>query len=791
MRKYFLIVPLLFFYLPLVAQLDQEEKINKLKKTLPLLKGTIKVDCLNAISEQYFNVGFFGENDKRVDSIEMYAAKANKEAEELNYLNGIVNAQLYTAFAEILRRKFNTAEDRLRRLLSITNTNNNISGHANSFLANIYGDTYNKTDQAIEFLKKSLYHFRRINNQRDEGLTLTRLCMLYTRKGDYETGVEYCTRGVTLAKKLADDGNRDGWVDYQVGQSLALISNLYQLAGDYSAAKDYMHQARQYFSLRNRKIDDNSKWATLYYLEGKYDSAIHYYNLHLLNNPEQTGTKMDLGKSYLSSRDYQKALQFLKESVDLFRKRTSDPTRPRAKINLMHSLLYAAQAYYEINHFNEASKHATEGLQLLKEIKNLLPIDQYELFSKAYHYTGNHDSAYLYLQKYNSEKQSVLSKQFLFKLNNYKREAEDERKAAQIALLSKDNLIKAQQLQQQALLKEQREAEIALLDKDNKIKEQQLKQQLFLKQQKEAQIALLDKNKKLLEKDIMLKQQLMSEQSFQNKVLIAGMFVFVLICLVILRNLALKRRNDNLRRQRLENELVVQQLENEKKHAELQQQATELEMQALRAQMNPHFIFNCLSSINRFILKNETEAASDYLTRFSRLIRMVLINSQKSLIPLEDELEMLRLYLNMERLRFNNAFDYNITFSNDLEVGSIFIPPLLLQPFCENAIWHGLMNKQEHGHLNIALGMNEGILNCIIIDNGIGRQKAAMLKSKSIEKGKSLGLKITADRLALLNQDKGIRTSYEIEDVADENGNVAGTKVHLKIRYRESVEVYA
>ena len=97
-----------------------------------------------------------------------------------------------------------------------------------------------------------------------------------------------------------------------------------------------------------------------------------------------------------------------------------------------------------------------------------------------------------------------------------------------------------------------------------------------------------------------------------------------------------------------------------KKQKRIAAQATELEMQALRAQMNPHFIFNCLSSINGFILKNETEAASDYLTKFSRLIRMVLTNSKKSFITLEDELEMLRLYLEMERLRFKNSFDYNI-----------------------------------------------------------------------------------------------------------------------------------
>lgn len=134
-------------------------------------------------------------------------------------------------------------------------------------------------------------------------------------------------------------------------------------------------------------------------------------------------------------------------------------------------------------------------------------------------------------------------------------------------------------------------------------------------------------------------------------------------------------------------------------------------MQALRAQMNPHFIFNCLSSINRFILKNESQAASDYLTKFSRLIRMVLTNSKQDLITLDDELEMLRLYLEMERLRFKYSFDYNISFRNETDPENIFIPPLLLQPFAENAIWHGLMKRrtgtfnsfseQRKQHLNL------------------------------------------------------------------------------------------
>ena len=149
---------------------------------------------------------------------------------------------------------------------------------------------------------------------------------------------------------------------------------------------------------------------------------------------------------------------------------------------------------------------------------------------------------------------------------------------------------------------------------------------------------------------------------------------------------------------------------------------------------------------------------------------------------------MLRLYLDMERLRFKNEFDYSITTNNTIDAGAIFIPPLLLQPFCENAIWHGLMHKEGRGQLNISIKDENGTLSCSIVDNGVGREKAAQFGSKSAEKEKSLGLKITTARLALLNGEMNNETSYKIDDVLDGAGNVIGTRVDLKIKYKEIIE---
>ncbi|MDP4258534.1 MAG: two-component regulator propeller domain-containing protein [Bacteroidota bacterium] len=212
--------------------------------------------------------------------------------------------------------------------------------------------------------------------------------------------------------------------------------------------------------------------------------------------------------------------------------------------------------------------------------------------------------------------------------------------------------------------------------------------------------------------------------------------------------------------------------------------ARELEMQALRAQMNPHFIFNCLTSINRFVLKNETDAASDYLTKFSRLIRMVLNNSKMPLISLEEELEMLRLYLDMEKLRFKDSFIFCFDISERIDTGSIYIPPLLFQPFVENAIWHGLMHKQGQGKLEIRLRVEKNTLICTITDDGVGRSFAKASTSKSAQKEKSMGIGITRQRLGLINGMGEDGENFRIDDLYV-NGMPAGTRVTLKVRIRE------
>lgn len=227
---------------------------------------------------------------------------------------------------------------------------------------------------------------------------------------------------------------------------------------------------------------------------------------------------------------------------------------------------------------------------------------------------------------------------------------------------------------------------------------------------------------------------------------------------------------------------IAQVRKEERLKSSYEKKLANVEMSALRAQMNPHFIFNCLNSIEYYIISNEPEKAVDYLGRFSKLIRLILQNSKSTIVPLKDDLDALKLYIEMESLRFDNLFDYEVKMEKDIDPENVTVPPMLFQPYVENAIWHGLMQKRGgKGKLELTLRRKNGHLICLIEDNGIGREAAQNLKSKSATRRKSYGMKITSDRLAMLNNLAGADASVNIFDLKNDDGSAGGTRVELVV----------
>lgn len=273
-------------------------------------------------------------------------------------------------------------------------------------------------------------------------------------------------------------------------------------------------------------------------------------------------------------------------------------------------------------------------------------------------------------------------------------------------------------------------------------------------QQKEKQIAALNKDKYIQASE--LKKQRYLNYFF----IISSILVSILVFLIY--------RNYKIKKEREQNKLQL-----------LLQNA---ELTALKSQMNPHFIFNALNSIQHNIVTNNTEDAYRFLSKFSKLIRNILDNSSEQLISLKREIETLTLYSDIESKRFDNSFHHKITIiDNGFSDEDIFIPPMLIQPFIENAIWHGLMPKTGNKHLMITFTIvSLDCVICEILDNGIGRERARQIAVDKSKKHKSRGLANIYDRVKILEKTHSLNITIDMFDELNEENLSNGTKVVVK-----------
>ena len=302
---------------------------------------------------------------------------------------------------------------------------------------------------------------------------------------------------------------------------------------------------------------------------------------------------------------------------------------------------------------------------------------------------------------------------------------------------------------------------VALVDSLYIQKEQEIQQvKRFSKRIADNQnrITSLEKDKELAESKISLAyidQKLSEESNRKQRILIYSLFggLFLLMLLAYF----MYRTN---KQQKLANNLLA--------------------LKSMRSQMNPHFIFNALNSVNSFIAVNDERNANRYLSEFSVLMRSVLENSDEDFIPLTKEIELLELYVKLEHNRFKDKFDYQISVDENIDLEAFSIPPMLLQPYIENAIWHGLRYKEDKGNLEISIHQkDENTVSIIIKDDGIGREKSLALKTKNQLKQKSKGMSNIKNRIAILNDMYKERISVNVKDVFEDG---QGTKVELLLK---------
>jgi LytS/YehU family sensor histidine kinase len=242
-----------------------------------------------------------------------------------------------------------------------------------------------------------------------------------------------------------------------------------------------------------------------------------------------------------------------------------------------------------------------------------------------------------------------------------------------------------------------------------------------------------------------------------------------------------RREQEKLKSQQEKAELEVKVAQEKAEIERIENELAKSKLETLQAQMNPHFAYNALTSIQKFILKKDNKTANKYLVKFARLMRLFLESSKESFVSLEREIELLQLYIEMEQLRFKDKFEVVYAIDPNVNILEIPIPSMLLQIFVENAINHGLVYKEGKGQLKFAVEQHKNEVWCIVEDDGIGRKKAQEIKKQTTGAYKSLGMKISRERVKYLNITENTQVQIQIDDEILGEGN-GGTRVIVKIK---------
>lgn len=637
----------------------------------------------------------------------------------------------------------------------------NHSGTAD-MLINISGAYRDLSDfpHLLEYLQKATREYEKASDEVGLAKTLRSTGYYYLNLSEFPTAVTYFQKSLALYKKL--DNQKE------VANLLGDLGHSYLLIRDSVNALTYLQQA---LSL-NQKIGNKQGMAKNYWILGDY-----YFRI---------------------SSDVAKALDFLQESLSLFEETNNKIGVGQVFINLSDVYNASSDSALKKAGIPPAEKYARsieyskKGLQIFKEFlpesEQLITLS---VLGRIYQEIGKFDTACYYFQQYIILRDKIISAGKEKEIARLETKYEYEKKEDSLKLqqeltdekLAKQLLLFKQQHQQLEL----NQSQLALANK-----EKDLQKLAYLKTQADLQNEQLEKQKRNRELKIAQNEKQLQESQVKNlsqqqalsKLKLQQQWIYSIAILVLLGLFAsyFIYRN-RIKEVRLKEELAKEKAEQEKKEAQFQRNLADISLSALRSQMNPHFIFNCLNSIKLYTTQNDTTAATEYLSKFSKLIRLVMENSRNDRITLRSELDALQLYIEMEVMRFKEKLAYTINVNDNVETDYIEIPPLLLQPYVENAIWHGLMHKEAGGRIDINVSMqkNESLLEISIVDNGIGRARSAELRSKTATKHKSYGMKVTSERIALINQIYRTGANVAIHDLIDAEGQPGGTEVTIQI----------
>ncbi|WP_271783366.1 tetratricopeptide repeat protein [Aquimarina algiphila] len=696
---------------------QDEKKIDSLLKRIESkIPEKEKINLYVLLAKEYS----FSDSTKT----SIYAKKAIMLAEEIDFPEGIADAYYEVGWSKIEHSApYREAIKPFELSLKYSEISNYYSGIINAFNGlGIIHKNVGKYDEAINFYKKALKIQEQQQIDTDLASSYNNLGVVYKLQGKYIDALEYYNK--TLQIDL-ESGNKN-----YIAGSYANIGIIYKMFGNYPKALEYYFK-----SLKISEELDNQKYIAnnynniggLYHEQNDYQSALKYH-LKSLNIRKQINDKkgiatcyLNIGHAYSALKDHEKAYSYQLKALELQKELGNKGKIATAQINI-------GENFIEAKKYSEAIPFLKKGISASNEIETTdISISGMNLLGESLFELGKYQQA-----------EKILSESAL--------------KAKEIGLLKEagiasENLAKAQSAlgNHKAALKSY---EVYHTIYDSLLGQEKAKQLSQLQVQYETE-------KK--EQEIKSLAQQASIQALELKQANFNKTIFAVVAILIF----------------LAGFVVF--LMNRQKQLNLKHRAQNIEQNLLRVQMNPHFIFNAMTSIQDYMNQGNSKKASIYLVKFSKLIRQVLDNSRNEFISLDQEINMLENYLSIQNLKREHPFTFKIELEEGLSVEEIAIPPMFAQPFIENAIEHGITSIKENATIHILFSIEKNNLILKISDNGMGMEKTLKYKQ---EKHTSHAIKITEERIELYRRMQKKEINFDIKNLSQ------GTQVTFNLPFQ-------
>ena len=541
----------------------------------------------------------------------------------------------------------------------------------------------------------------------------------------------------------------------------------------------------------------NNLGATLKKLNRNTEALINFqkaFNYYPTSSSKQNLAiiLLNLGIAHQTEGDYVKANDYFSRALELNKNQGNQEETAR-------TYNYIASNHLFLKDYNEAIvfAEAAERMATSKKLFGLMEVS-YRILWQAHELQKDNESALQSYRQYAAVKDTIMYRNKLKEQELVNQLREAEKLENRIQTLLSENELQQAELNRVQLESKNKATEIELIQRHNELNEIRTKQvqlqqekeidrlhlaeQTLIRQSREKELTSLKESVAIENREKQARMEALHQQNLikqleinqkeillRNQRLVQYLLFLTLIAGAVLTFLLFNRYK------------LSQKAEKEK----LLRRSSEIEQRFLRAQMNPHFIFNALNSIQYYITSHDNSSAARYLAKFSKLIRHILESSRHQFIPLQEEVKIINVYLELEQLRNSNKFDYTIALDESLEDDFITIPPMITQPYIENAILHGVTHLRERGKIEISYTKNGDHIECTITDNGIGRDASSNIRQRIKPGHTSIAMELTHDRLELMKHALKGEYKIQIRDLMDSSGKASGTEVKLWIPFLE------